>query len=42
MTLKLVNGANFAAKAIGSTSIDLYDHDLLLDGVLYITNAIRT
>ena len=26
VTLKLVNGANVAAKAIGSTSIDLYDH----------------
>ena len=41
MTLKLVNGANVAAKAIGSTSIDLYDHDLLLDDVLNVPNAYK-
>ena len=39
MTLKLSNGASVTAKAIGSTSIDLYDHDLLLDYVLYVPNA---
>ena len=37
--LKLIDKANVAAKAIGSTSIDLYDHDLLLDDVLNVPNA---
>ena len=41
MTLKLGNGASAAAKAIGSTSIDLYDHVLLLDSVLYVPNAYK-
>ena len=31
VTLKLGNGASVAAKAIGSTSVDLLDHILLLD-----------
>ena len=39
VTLQLSNGASVAAKAIGLTSIDLYDHDLLLENVLYIPNA---
>ena len=41
MTLKLRNRVSVAAKAIGSTSIDLYDHDLLLDYVLYVPNAFK-
>ena len=41
VTLKLGNGASVAAKAIGSTSIDLYDHVLLLDSVLYVPNAYK-
>ena len=41
MTLKLGNGASVTAKAIGSTSIDLYDHVLLLDSVLYIPNTYK-
>ena len=41
MTLKLSNGASVAAKAIGSTSIDLYDYDLLLDYVLCVPNAFK-
>ena len=41
MTLQLSNRASVAAKAIGSTSIDLYDHDLLLDYVLYVPNAFK-
>ena len=41
VTLKLGNGASVAAKAIGSTSIDLLDHILLLDNVLYIPNAFK-
>ena len=41
MTLKLSNGASVAAKAIGLTSIDLYDHDLLLDYVLCVPNAFK-
>ena len=36
VTLKLGNGASVAAKAIGSTSIDLYNHVLLLEDVLYV------
>ena len=39
--LKLGNGASVAAKAIGSTSIDLYNHVLLLEGVLYVPNAYK-
>ena len=39
MTLKLGNGANVAAKAIRSTSIDLYNHILLLKDVLHVPNA---
>ena len=42
MTLKLGNGASVATKAIGSTSIDLLDHILLLDDVLYVPNAFKT
>ena len=41
VTLKLCNGANVAAKAIGSTSIDLCNHVLLLEGVLYVPNAYK-
>ena len=41
VTLKLGNGASVAAKAIGSTSIDLLDHILLLDNVLYVLNAFK-
>ena len=41
VTLKLGNGASVATKAIISTSIDLYDHVLLLDSVLYIPNAYK-
>ena len=41
VTLKLGNGASVAAKAIGSTSIDLHDHVLLLDNVLYVPNAYK-
>ena len=40
VTLKLGNGASVAAKAIGSTSIDLLDHILLLDK-LYVPNAFK-
>ena len=36
MTLKLSNRASVTAKAIRSTSIDLYDHNLLLDDVLNV------
>ena len=41
MTLKLENGASVAAKAIGFTSIDLYNHVLLLEDVLYVPNAYK-
>ena len=41
MTLKLGNGASVAAKAKGSTSIDLYNHVLLLEGVLYVPIAYK-
>ena len=41
VTLKLGNGASVAAKAIGSTSVDLLDHILLLDDVLYVPNAFK-
>ena len=41
MTLKLGNGASVAAKAIGSTSIDLHNHVLLLDDVLYVPNTYK-
>ena len=41
VTLKLGNGASVAAKAIGTTSIDLYNHVLLLEGVLYVPNAYK-
>ena len=34
VTLKLGNGENVAAKAIGSTLINLHNHILLLEGVL--------
>ena len=37
MTLRL----SIVAKAIGSTSIDLYNHILLLDDVLYVPNAYK-
>ena len=36
LTLKLDNGASVTAKAMGSTFIDLHDHVLLLEDVLYI------
>ena len=35
VTLKLKNGASVVAKSIGSTSIDLYNHVLLLEDVLH-------
>ena len=41
MTLKLRNGASVVAKAIGSTSIDLYNHGLLLEDVLHVPNAYK-
>ena len=41
MTLKLGNRASVAAKAIGSTSIDLYNHVLLLEDVLHVPNAYK-
>ena len=41
MTLKLGDGASVAAKAIRSNSIDLLNHVLLLDDVLYILNAFK-
>ena len=41
VTLKLGNRAIVTAKAIGSTSIDLYNHILLLKGVLYVPNAYK-
>ena len=41
VTLKLGNGVSVAAKAMGSTSIDFFDHILLLDDVLYVPNAYR-
>ena len=41
VTLKLGNGASVTAKAIGSISIDLLDHILLLDDVLYVPNAFK-
>ena len=41
VTLKLGNGASVAAKAMGSTSIDLFDHILLLEDVLYVPNAYK-
>ena len=41
VTLKLGNGVSVAAKAIGSTSIDLYNHVLLLEDVLYVPNAYK-
>ena len=41
VTLKLGNGASVVAKAIGSTFIDLLNHVLLLDDVLYVPNAFK-
>ena len=41
MTLRLRNGTSVAAKAIGSTSIDLYNHVLLLESVSYVPNAYK-
>ena len=41
VTLKLGNGASVAAKAIGSTLINLLDHILLLDNALYVLNAFK-
>ena len=41
MNLKLGNGASVITKAIGSTSIDLLDHILLLDNVLYVPHAFK-
>ena len=36
MTLKLGDGANVAAKVMGTTSIDLNNHVLLLNNILYV------
>ena len=41
MTLKLENGVSVVAKAIGSTSIDLYNHVLLLEDILHVPNAYK-
>ena len=41
MTLIIGNGTSVAAKAIGSTSIDLYNHVLLWEDVLYVPNAFK-
>ena len=41
VTLRLGNGASVVAKAIGSTLIDLYNHIMLLEGVLYVPNAYK-
>ena len=41
MTLKLGNGARVTAKGIRSTSINLLNHVLLLDNVLYVPNAFK-
>ena len=41
VTLKLGNGASVASKAIGSSSIDLLNHVLLLDDILYVANAFK-
>ena len=38
---RLGHGESVTAKAIGSTSIDLLDHILLLDNVLYVPNAFK-
>ena len=40
-TLKLGDGASVAAKPIGSTSIDLYNHVLSLEDVLYVPHAYK-
>ena len=39
--LSVGNGASVAAKAIGSNFIDLLNHVLLLDDVLYVPNAFK-
>ena len=41
VTLKLGNRASVAAKAIGSTSIDFFDHVLLLYDVSYVPNTFK-
>ena len=41
VTLKLGNGVSITAKAIGSTSINLFNHVLLLDNVLYVPNTYK-
>ena len=41
VTLKLGNRVSIVAKAIESTSIDLYNHVLLLDDVLYVPDAYK-
>ena len=41
VTIEPGNGASVAAKAKWSTLIDLYNHFLLLGGVLYIPNAYK-
>ena len=41
MTLKLGDGASVAAKAMETTSIDLNDHVLLLNNILYIPNSYK-
>ena len=41
VTLKLGDGASVVAKAIRTTSIDLNDHVLLLNNVLYVPNVYK-
>ena len=41
VTLKLGDGASVAAKAIGTASIELNDHVLLLYNILYVPNAYK-
>ena len=41
VTLKLGDRASIAAKAMGTTFIDLNDHVLLLNNVLYVPNAYK-
>ena len=41
MSLKLEMVQSLCAKAIGYTTIDLYDHVLLLDDVLNLPNAYK-
>ena len=41
MTLKLGDRASVATKAVETTSIDLNDHVLLLNNVLYVPNTYK-